>query len=49
MIKLTINASIVNPAAIVPIFPISSAIDSNLVYKGVGGFSSVSLAFNFPN
>lgn len=37
------------PAATVPIFPISSAIPSNLFYKGVGGVSSYNLALNLPN
>ena len=34
------KANIVNKAKIIPIFPISSAKDSNFCYKGVSGYSS---------
>ncbi len=44
-----INESKVNPAAIVPTFPISSAILSNFYYKGVGGVSSYKSALALPN
>lgn len=39
-IKWIYKAIIVNPAEIVPIFPISSATVSNFCCKGVGGDSS---------
>ena len=49
IIKWTMRAPIVKAATIVPITPISSAIDSSFYYKGVAGLSSSKLAFNLPS
>jgi hypothetical protein len=49
IIKCINIAHMVNAAAIVPTFPISSATVSSFFYKGVGGCSSCSFSFNFPN
>ena len=49
IIKWINIAHIVKAAAIVPTFPMSSATVSSFFYKGVGGYSSWSFSFSFPN